>query len=1206
MLSACENSIDLSTGNEEAPACQIQGQTLDFGRVTADGTFAERVFSIRNIGGGSLTGSIQLDSEAFSITEGSGRFTLGPGQLRRVTVRFQPKAGGSFSESVILGFRCRAVELTGTADAALMCRVDPVALDFGSVATGGAFQDRTFRIVNTGLVPLSGTVAIPCDAYTLRGAAGYTIPPGDSLSFTVRFQPASAGNQDCLIDTGLGACPDVACSGLALNAPECDVSPAALAFGTLCAGATADRSVTITNTGTTPFSGQVGFNGAGYSIVSGGGAFTLGFGESRAVTVRFAPTGAGSFPGTLSFGAAACAAVPLSGTGLASAPCTITPGTLAFGTIDSGTSSVLSYRLDNPGCAAISGEVQAGCGPFTVISGSGPFTIEPGGFRTVTVRFEPTAAGTFDCTIGNGGGCPDARMTGTASEPPVCSVTPAQVEFGPVLVGSTVDRSFTIRNLGAGTLTGSVTESCPEVSIIAGAGAFSLGAGAQRLVTLRFAPTAVGPVNCTVDLGANCAPVTATGTGDSPPVCSVTPTFLNFGPVTINTGAERTFTVRNTGGGTLSGNITESCPDYSLVSGGGAFSLGPGESKVVTVRFQPAVFGTLNCGIGLGLAGCTSVTCTGSGQQATNCQVVPTLLDFGTVTTGTFAERTFNITNSGGGTISGSVALGNCPGYTLESGGGAYSLSGGQTRTVRVRYTATVPGTFGCTIDTGTNDCLDVTASADAQNPPACTIAPASLQFDPVTVGTFAEKSFTITNTGGGTLSGTMTENCPDFLLSSGGGAYSLAAGQSRTVVVRFAPVSTGSKNCSVATGNDLCPTVAAAGTAEAAPFCSISPPALTFGLVPVGQTADQSFTITNTGGGVVTGSISELCDAFSIVSGGGAYSLGAGQSKSVTIRFSPTTGGSQSCLVETGSATCANVSASGTGDPPPVCQVSPASLAFGTVSIGTFLDRSFTITNTGGQTLSGSVGESCAEFTLQQGAGSYTLGAGQTRTVTVRYQPTTTGAKTCTITTGSAACANVGATGTGEPGPVCQLSTASLNYGIVAVGLSSDRSFTITNSGGGTLTGTVSESCTGYSIIAGGGAYALGAGQSRNVTVRFTPPDFQDHACTITLGGICANVSANGTGGVSHARHVTPLVQSNCALAGCHNGSNALPDFRVHATMSSPTYVNTGNPTASLIFQKASVNPGISHSGGKPWPVGGASYNLVLKWVQQGALNLP
>ncbi len=96
------------------------------------------------------------------------------------------------------------------------------------------------------------------------------------------------------------------------------------------------------------------------------------------------------------------------------------------------------------------------------------------------------------------------------------------------------------------------------------------------------------------------------------------------------------------------------------------------------------------------------------------------------------------------------------------------------------------------------------------------------------------------------------------------------------------------------------------------------------------------------------------------------------------------------------------------------------------------------------------------------------------------------------------------------EPG--CFVDPTVLDFGEVEVGAFADFSFVIRNTGGGTLTGTMSASCDGYSIVSGEGPYALGAAESLQVTVRFAPPAYGLYACTIETGsGLCADVACEG-----------------------------------------------------------------------------------------------
>jgi len=85
-------------------------------------------------------------------------------------------------------------------------------------------------------------------------------------------------------------------------------------------------------------------------------------------------------------------------------------------------------------------------------------------------------------------------------------------------------------------------------------------------------------------------------------------------------------------------------------------------------------------------------------------------------------------------------------------------------------------------------------------------------------------------------------------------------------------------------------------GTALTNAAISVAPANLDFGLVQTNRSRDLVLTVKNVGIGTLTG----MCSAtapFSIVSGG-AYSLGAGQSQLVTVRYSPIVAGSNSQIV--------------------------------------------------------------------------------------------------------------------------------------------------------------------------------------------------------------------------------------------------------------------------------------------------------------------
>ena len=164
-----------------------------------------------------------------------------------------------------------------------------------------------------------GTPLTDLDGY--RVYLGTSSPACPSASFFTMSSPTRTPTSGQTVSTGITALAagstyfarvtaidtagnESACSGAASGVPSPDfsVTPSATTnFGSLTTGSTADRTFTVQNTSSVSISGTVS-TGAPYSILSGG-SFSLSPGASQAVTVRFAPTSAGTFAGNVNFAA---------------------------------------------------------------------------------------------------------------------------------------------------------------------------------------------------------------------------------------------------------------------------------------------------------------------------------------------------------------------------------------------------------------------------------------------------------------------------------------------------------------------------------------------------------------------------------------------------------------------------------------------------------------------------------------------------------------------------------------------------------------------------------------------------------------------------------------------------------------------------------------------------------------------------------------
>ena len=97
-------------------------------------------------------------------------------------------------------------------------------------------------------------------------------------------------------------------------------------------------------------------------------------------------------------------------------------------------------------------------------------------------------------------------------------------------------------------------------------------------------------------------------------------------------------------------------------------------------------------------------------------------------------------------------------------------------------------------------------------------------------------------------------------------------------------------------------------------PICSVEPDSLDFGTVEVGDSLMVAFTIRNSGYGLLSGTVSESCDPFSIVSGDGSFELSIDDSLVVEILFKPAEDGEFACTIELGTEICTDVACTGIG----------------------------------------------------------------------------------------------------------------------------------------------------------------------------------------------------------------------------------------------------------------------------------------------------
>ena len=183
----------------------------------------------------------------------------------------------------------------------------------------------------------------------------------------------------------------------------------------------------------------------------------------------------------------------------------------------------------------------------------------------------------------------------------------------------------------------------------------------------------------------------------------------------------------------------------------------------------------------------------------------------------------------------------------------------------------------------------------------------------------------------------------------------------------------------------------------------SATPASLAFGNVQVGNAASLLEALTNTGGSPVTISQANVTGAgFSITGLTLPLTLTPTQSVTFTVTFAPAAAGTASgtlAVVSDAANSPLYVALSGTGTSPGVLSVSPATLSFGNVTVGSSVALVGSLAAAGTSVTVSSAGVDNGQFVFSGLTLPITIPAGQSAPFTVTFTPASAGATTSTLT---------------------------------------------------------------------------------------------------------------------------------------------------------------------------------------------------------------
>ncbi len=706
-------------------------------------------------------------------------------------------------------------------------------------------------------------------------------------------------------------------------------------------------------------------------------------------------------------------------------------GSLDFGTVTIGSSKTLSDTISNGTSSSVTVSSIQGLGSGFLVTGlSMPLTLAAGQSVSFNVQFQPTNAGNPSVTISFDGQNAQPYVSLSASGKAVAtgdlSLNPSSINFGNTTIGSSPTSTVTLSNdVGSDLTITQATLSGAGFSMSNLALPLTLHAGTSASVTITFAPTGAGNFSGSVAFATTANQVnqnvtlSLSGSGVTSGTLSPNPSSLAFGSVQVGGDNSKYETLTNTGGTAV--KISQATPSGAGFSISGLTlpaTLNANQSVTFTVTFDPASAGAVSGSLSIVSDASNSplsIALSGTGLAAGSLTANPSSVDFGNATVGSNKTVPVTVTNTGGESVTVSNATASGSGFSFTGPSLPLTLSAGQSATFSAVFTASATGAASGTLtinSNASNPTLSVPLSGAGIAQGQLGSNPASFSFGSVPIGTSKPLSGTLTNSGGSSLTiSAASASGAGFGLSGLSLPLTLTAGQSTSFTVTFAPTASGAVNGSVSVtsnGGNPSLSIPLSGTGVTPGTLSPNPSSLAFGSVQMGSNSSLSETLTNTGGSAVTISqVSSTAAAFSISGLNLPVTLTGNQSVTFTATFTPTGAGAASgnlSVTSNASNSPLNIALSGTGTAAGQLAVSPTSLSFGNVVVGSNAALNGSLIASGASVTVTSASLNNGEFALSGISLPTTIAAGQSSPFTVTFTPSASGASSASLTFSSSA----------------------------------------------------------------------------------------------------------------------------------------------------------------------------------------------------------
>jgi hypothetical protein len=821
-----------------------------------------------------------------------------------------------------------------------------------------------------------------------------------------------------------------ACQALKGDDPgTVQLGTANLNFGTVIIGTSATLGDTITNnTASSVTIASIQGLTSEFQVKGLTLPVTLAAGQAVSFSVVFQPTDVGDPTITISFdsqNSQAIVSLPTTGVGATVGKLLPNPSQIVFGNVIVGSTQSGTVALSNSGGTTLTiiSATLSGSG-FTMSNLPVPMTLQPGGATSATITFAPpraanfTGSVTFATTASGVSNNLVFNLAGAGVPPGTLTPSPSSLAFGSIQVGTKSSLSETLTNTGSSSVT--ITQATPNGTGFSISGLtlpLNLSANQSVTFTATFTPTSAGAASGSISVVSTASnsplAIPLSGTALAAGALSASPSSANFGNVTVGSNQTVPVVVTNTGGESVTiSSAAASGTGFSFTGQHPPLTLSAGQSATFDAVFTPTAAGAATGSLTINsnaVNSTLSIPLSGTGVAPGELGSNPSSFAFGNIQDGTSKSLSGTLTNSGGTTITISAASASGTGFSLSGLSLPVTLTAGQSTSFSVLFSPTAAGAASGSVSitsTASNTNLSIPLSGTGVTQGTLTANPTSLAFGNVQDGSSATLSETLTNTGGSSLTiSAASASGTGFSLSGLTLPVTLTAGQSTSFSVKFAPTAAGAATGSVtitSNGSNPSLSIALSGTGVAPGTLTAAPTSLAFGSVQVGNSTNLSETLTNTGGSTVTISAATVSGTgFSISGLTLPLNLSANQSVTFTATFTPTSAGAASgsiSVVSTASNSPLAIPLSGTGTAAGTLAVSPTTLAFGNVTVGSSSALGASLIASGAAVTVNSASSNSSEFVLSGIAFPVTIPAGQSSTFTVTFTPQSSGAASASL----------------------------------------------------------------------------------------------------------------------------------------------------------------------------------------------------------------